>query len=157
MRPIGLGARDSLRTEAGLCLHGSDIDESTTPVEAALEWAIPPVRRRGGARAGNFSGDAIILDQLEHGAARRRAGLKPQGRAPVRGGALLYGDSAAGQPIGKVTSGGFSPSLAAPIAMGYLPSSVAAENPPLFAEVRGNRIPVAIAPLPFVAHRYKRK
>ena len=86
----GLGARDSLRTEAGLCLYGSDLDENTTPVEAALEWAIPKVRRRGGARAGGFSGANVVLQQLDERPPKRRVGLRPLGRMPVRGGALLF-------------------------------------------------------------------
>jgi aminomethyltransferase len=153
---IGLGARDSLRTEAGLCLYGSDIDESTTPVEAALEWAIQKVRRRGGARAGNFLGADVVLEQLERGALRRRVGLKPRERTPVRAGALLYVDRSATEPIGKVTSGGFGPLLPGPVAMGYVPSTLSAPHSLLFADVRSNRLPVEVTELPFVPHRYKR-
>ena len=120
--PIGLGARDSLRLEAGLCLYGHDIDTTTTPVEGALEWSIQKSRRHGGARAGGFPGAEKILAQLENGAPRRRVGLRPEGRAPVREGAALFADTASSEPIGKVTSGGFGPSLNAPVAMGYLPS-----------------------------------
>ena len=123
--PIGLGARDSLRLEAGLCLYGSDIDERTTPVEAGLSWAIQKVRRRGGAREGGFPGAEIILGQLEHGAPRHRVGLRPEGRAPVRAGAPLFAAEDASVQIGTVTSGGFGPSLNAPIAMGYLPTALA--------------------------------
>jgi aminomethyltransferase len=152
--PVGLGARDSLRLEAGLCLYGADLDEQTTPIEAALEWAIPKLRRAGGARAGGFPGADIILGQLANGAARRRVGLKAEGRAPVRAGAPLYaaeGDSAS---VGIVSSGGFSPSLNVPIAMGYAP--MAAPGTRLFAEVRGKRLPMIVSELPFVPAHYKR-
>ena len=153
---IGLGARDSLRTEAGLCLYGSDIDESTTPVEAALEWAIQKVRRRGGARAGNFPGADVVLEHLRRGASRRRVGLKPRERTPVRAGVLLYADASASQSVGTVTSGTFGPSAAGPVAMGYVPNALSAPNTLLFADVRGNRLPVEVTELPFVPHRYKR-
>ena len=153
---IGLGARDSLRTEAGFCLYGSDIDESTTPVEAALEWAIQIVRRRGGARAGNFPGADVVLEQLERGTLRRRVGLKPRERTPVRTGVLLYADTSASQAIGTVTSGTFGPSAAGPVAMGYVPNTLSAPNTLLFADVRGNRLPVEVTELPIVPHRYKR-
>ena len=153
---IGLGARDSLRLEAGLCLYGCDLDEATTPVEAALEWTIPAVRRTGGARAGGFAGAETILQQLAHGAPRRRVGLRPEGRAPVRGSAELYaaeGDTAA---IGRVTSGGFGVSLNAPIAMAYVPTARSAPDTRLYAEVRGKRLPIVVSPMPFVPTRYKR-
>jgi aminomethyltransferase len=152
----GLGARDTLRTEAGLCLYGADIDESTTPVEAALEWVIPKVRRRGGARAAGFLGADIILHQLASGPARRRVGLRAQARTPVRGGALLFAGSSAAAPIGTVTSGGFGPSMGGPVAMGYVPRALSAPGTILAAEVRGNRVPVEVTKLPFVVHRYKR-
>jgi aminomethyltransferase len=154
--PIGLGARDSLRLEAGLCLYGHDIDTTTTPVEGALEWSIQKSRRTGGARAGGFFGAEKILGQFEHGAQRRRVGLKPEGRAPVREGVLLFADAASSQPVGAVTSGGFGPSINAPIAMGYLPASLAASGTQVFAELRGQRLPVLTAPMPFVANNYKR-
>ena len=154
--PIGLGARDSLRLEAGLCLYGHDIDTTTTPVEGALEWSIQKSRRNGGARAGNFPGAAKILAQLERGAPRRRVGLKAEGRAPVREGAPLFADSTSSDQIGTVTSGGFGPSLNAPVAMGYLPSSHAAPGSLVFAELRGQRAPLLIAPMPFVPNTYKR-
>src|SRR4029077_16594859 len=101
-----LGARDSLRLEAGLCLYGHDIDNSTTPVEAALEWSIQRSRRRGGVRAGGFFGAQVILSELEQGAARRRVGLRAEGRAPVREGASLFADHASSEPVGRGTSGG---------------------------------------------------
>jgi aminomethyltransferase len=154
--PIGLGARDSLRLEAGLCLYGHDIDTTTSPVEGALEWSVQKSRRNGGARAGGFLGAETILKQFDKGATRRRVGLKPEGRAPVREGAALFADNSAAEPIGKVTSGGFGPSVNAPIAMGYLPSSHAANGLTVFAEVRGQRLPMQVAPTPFVPNTYKR-
>jgi aminomethyltransferase len=153
--PIGLGARDSLRLEAGLCLYGHDIDATTTPVEGALEWSIQKSRRRGGARAGGFPGADQILSQLENGAARRRVGLRPEGRAPVREGVPLFPDAASSEQIGAVTSGGFGPSINAPVAMGYLPSSHAIGSP-VFAELRGQRLPLRVAATPFVPNTYKR-
>jgi aminomethyltransferase len=156
VKMAGLGARDSLRTEAGLCLYGADLDANTTPVEAALEWAIPRVRRDGGERVGGFPGAGIVLEQLNGGAARRRVGLRPRDRTPVRGGALLYSDGTAVQSVGTVTSGGFSPSLSGPIAIGYVPTQFATPDQTLFAEVRGNRHAAAVTALPFVPHRYKR-
>jgi aminomethyltransferase len=154
--PIGLGARDSLRLEAGLCLYGHDIDTATTPVEAALEWSVQKIRRTGGARAGGFPGADKILAQFDKGAARRRVGLRAEGRAPVREGATLFADAASSEPIGKVTSGGFGPSLNAPVAMGYVPTSLAAVGTTLFAEVRGQRLALKIAATPFVPNTYKR-
>ena len=154
--PIGLGARDSLRLEAGLCLYGHDLDLKTTPIEGALEWSIQKSRRAGGARAGGFAGADRILAQFETGAARRRVGLRPHGRAPVREGAALFADATSSEPIGRVTSGGFGPSLNAPVAMGYLPTSHARAGSSLFAEVRGQRLRLRVAPMPFVPNTYKR-
>jgi aminomethyltransferase len=154
--PIGLGARDSLRLEAGLCLYGHDIDTTTTPVEGALEWSIQKGRRIGGARAGGFPGADKILSQLQNGAPRRRVGLKPEGRAPVREGAALFADAASTEQIGAVTSGGFGPSLNAPVAMGYLPASLKSPGGLVFAELRGQRLPLRIASMPFVPNTYKR-
>ena len=154
--PVGLGARDSLRLETGLCLYGSDLDETTTPVEAALEWTISKTRREGGERAGGFPGAEAILTQLVKGAARRRVGLKPEGRAPVRHGTYLFRASDDNTPVGVVTSGGFSPSLNVPIAVGYVPRDVAVADSRLFAEVRSRRLPVRVSELPFVPTRYKR-
>ncbi|MFL6830886.1 MAG: glycine cleavage system aminomethyltransferase GcvT [Sphingomicrobium sp.] len=154
--PIGLGARDSLRLEAGLCLYGHDIDTTTTPVEGALEWSIQKSRRGGGVRAGGFPGADRILVQLEQGAPRRRIGLRPEGRAPVREGARLFADQTSSEQIGAVTSGGFGPTLNAPVAMGYLPSSHTASGSTVFAELRGQRLPVRVSPMPFVANTYKR-
>jgi aminomethyltransferase len=152
----GLGARDSLRIEAGLCLYGSDIDENTTPVEAALEWAIPKVRRRAGARAGGFPGADVVLRELDDGAQRRRVGLRAQGRMPVRGGTLLFAGASAADSVGKVTSGGFGPSIGSPVAIGYLPRPLSAVGTRVFAEVRGSRVPVEVTDLPFIPHHYKR-
>jgi len=154
--PAGLGARDSLRLEAGLCLYGADLTPRTTPVEAALEWAIGMPRRRGGARAGGFLGADVVLAQLDEGAARRRVGLRPDGKTPVRGGTALFAAENAPAPEGTITSGGFGVSLDAPVAMGYVPIDAAAPGTPVFAEVRGRRLPVAVAALPFVAAHYKR-
>jgi aminomethyltransferase len=154
--PIGLGARDSLRLEAGLCLYGHDIDTTTTPVEGALEWSIQKSRRKGGARSAGFAGADKILHQLETGAPRRRVGLRPEGRAPVREGAALFADSDSTQQVGAVTSGGFGPSLNAPVAMGYVPSALAAPGTQIFAEVRGQRLPLRVATAPFVPNTYKR-
>ncbi len=149
--PAGLGARDSLRLEAGLCLYGSDLDEATTPVEAALEWSIPRRRREGG-----FPGADVILAQLASGPARRRVGLLPEGRAPVRGGTLLFGAEQDADPVGEVSSGCFGPTAGVPVAMGYVRSDLAAPGTRLFAELRGRRVPVSVAALPFVATSYKR-
>lgn len=154
--PIGLGARDSLRLEAGLCLYGHELDPATTPVEAGLEWAIQKVRRSAGARAGGFPGADVILSQLERGTEKRRVGLRPEGRAPVRDGAQLFADAAATDPSGIVTSGGYGPSVNGPIAMGYLPPELAADGATVFADVRGQRLPLRVTPLPFIAHSYKR-
>jgi len=156
VQPIGLGARDSLRLEAGLCLYGNDIDATTSPVEAGLEWAIQKVRRNGGARAGAFPGAARILTELDHGTSRRRVGLKPEGKAPVRGHARLYADAEGKTEIGEVTSGGFGPSVDGPVAMGYVPAALAAPGTQIFAELRGKFLPVAVAALPFITPTYKR-
>src|SRR6266704_2559084 len=153
--PIGLGARDSLRLQAGLCLYGHDIDTTATPVEGALEWSVQKSRRTGGARAGGFPGADKILSQLESGAARRRVGLRPEGRAPVRESVPLFPDAASSGQIGAVTSGGFGPSINAPVAMGYLPSSHAIGGL-VFAELRGQRLPLRVAATPFAPNTYKR-
>jgi aminomethyltransferase len=150
----GLGARDSLRLEAGLCLYGHDIDETTTPVEAGLTWAIQKVRRRGGARAGNFPGAGVILDQLERGASRSRVGILPEGRAPIREGESLHDST--GRAVGKLTSGGFGATLDAPLAMGYVEKELSAPGTLLSATVRGKPRACRVAALPFVPHRYHR-
>jgi aminomethyltransferase len=152
--PIGLGARDSLRLEAGLCLYGQDIDEGTSPVEAGLAWAIAKVRRAGGARAGGFPGDDRILRELAGGPERLRVGLRPQGRAPMREGTALFAPD--GTPVGEVTSGGYGPSVGAPVAMGYVATAFAAAGTALEGEVRGRRLPVTVTPLPFRPATFKR-
>lgn len=154
--PVGLGARDSLRLEAGLPLHGSDIDAATSPIEASLAWAISPARRRGGARKGGFPGAEKILAEMEAGPVRRRVGLRPEGRAPVRAGAPLFAAENGGGAVGRVTSGGFGPSLGAPVAMGFLPTALAAPGTRVFADVRGQRLPLVVSPLPFVPAGFKR-
>lgn len=156
VHPIGLGARDSLRLEAGLCLYGNDIDTATTPVAAALEWAIQKVRRSGGARAGGFPGADVILAELEGGAARRRVGIAPEGRAPVRAGTELFADETSANPVGRVTSGAFGPTVEAPVSMGYVPTELSKPGTRLFAELRGKRVGVSVASLPFITPRYKK-
>ncbi|GBQ23338.1 glycine cleavage system protein T [Acetobacter estunensis NRIC 0472] len=156
VKPVGLGARDSLRLEAGLCLYGADLDTTTTPVEGALEWAIQKARRHGGAREGGFPGAEVVLRQLEEGAGRRRVGLLAEGRAPIRHGAALFAAAEDGEPVGLVTSGAFGPSLKAPVAMGYVPTALAAPGTQLFAELRGRRVPVKVAAMPFVPAGFKR-
>ncbi len=152
---VGLAARDSLRLEAGLCLYGHDIDEGTTPVEAALEWAIQPARRPGGARAGGFPGADVILGQIAAGAPRRRVGLLPEGRAPMREGTELFAGEEGGA-VGTITSGGFGPSLNAPVAMGYVPTAHAAPGTRLQGQLRGKMLPVTVAKLPLIKPGYKR-
>ncbi|ATU73599.1 Aminomethyltransferase [Gluconacetobacter sp. SXCC-1] len=154
--PAGLGARDSLRLEAGLCLYGADIDLTTTPVEAALEWSIQKSRKPGGVRAGGYPGAAIVADQLADGTTRRRVGLRAEGRAPVRGGTDLFADEAGAQPVGRVTSGAFGPSAGGPVAMGYVAADHAGVGTRLFAAVRGRLLPVQVSALPFVAPTFKR-
>ncbi len=153
---IGLGARNSLRLEAGLCLYGNDIDAGTSPVEAALTWGIQKVRRKGGAREGGFPGAERIFAELEDGAAKKRVGLAPEGRAPMREGTPLFAAESGGAAIGHVTSGAFGPSLGAPMAMGYVPTEKSAVGTRLFGELRGKRLPVTVAELPFVPAGFKR-
>jgi aminomethyltransferase len=154
--PVGLGARDSLRLEAGLCLYGTDLDESTSPAEAALGWAVQKVRRRGGDREGLFPGAGRILTELDEGPARLRVGLLPEGRAPMRAGTELFAEEAGGVPIGAVTSGAFGPSIDRPMSMAYVAAANAATGTRLFGEVRGKRLPAIIAPMPFHPTTYKR-
>ena len=137
----------------GLCLYGHDIDTTTSPVEAGLAWAIQKARRAGGDRAGGFPGDTRILRELAEGPSRRRVGLRPEGRAPMREGTVIFDGETA---IGTVTSGGFGPSLNAPIAMGYVPAALATPGTALTGEVRGKRLPAAVAPLPFIPPTFKR-
>lgn len=154
VQPIGLGARDSLRLEAGLCLYGHDMSTATTPVEASLQWAISKARRAGGAREGGFPGAARIFAQQQDGVASKRVGLLPQERTPVREGAEIV--DADGKTIGQVCSGGFGPSLGAPLAMGYVASAHAELGSEVWAIVRGKRVPMQVARTPFVAQRYYR-
>jgi aminomethyltransferase len=150
VKPVGLGARDSLRLEAGLCLYGHDIDPTTSPVEAGLAWSIQKRRRE----EGGFPGAERVLAELRDGARRLRVGLKPDGRVPAREGAEIRAPD--GAPIGKVTSGGFGPTLGAAIAMGYVERSFAAPGTPVVLVVRGKDIAATVAALPFVPHRYYR-
>ena len=153
---IGLGARDSLRLEAGLCLYGHDIDAHTSPIEAGLGWAIQKVRRTGGARAGGFPGAARILSELDGKAPRARVGLLPEGRAPMREGVELFTTAEGGPPIGRVTSGGFGPTVGAPVAMGLVARDHATVGTQLYGEVRGKRLPVTVVTLPFTPANFKR-
>ncbi len=152
--PIGLGARDSLRLEAGLCLYGHDMDAQTTPVEAGLVWALSKARRREGARPGGYLGAEVVMDQLQNGATRRRVGIRPEGRAPLREGVELI--DADGKPVGRITSGGFGPTFGAPVAMGYVETAQAQPGTRLGALLRGKVQPVEVVKLPFVPQRYYR-
>ncbi len=156
VEPIGLGARDSLRLEAGLCLYGNDIDTTTSPIEADLKWAIQKARRPGGARQGGFPGEERIFGDFAEGVARKRVGLRPEGRAPMREGTVLYASEAAETPIGSVTSGGFGPTVEGPIAMGYVGTAHAGEGITIYGEVRGKRLPATVTALPFRPSTYKR-
>ena len=153
--PIGLGARDTLRLEAGLCLYGCDLDEDTTPVEAGLDWVIAKPRRRGGVREGGFPGADLILSQLAEGSSRRRVGLRSKERTPVRGGSILHAEASGQTAVGRVTSGGFGPTVNAPVAMGYVAQAASRPGTLLFAEVRGRRVPVEVTALPFVKLNYR--
>ena len=156
VQPIGLGARNSLRLEAGLCLYGQDIDTTTTPVEAALTWAIQKVRRTGGARSGGFPGAAKVLGQLDGSVpvARKRVGLVALERVPVREHTELQ--DAQGRTVGEVTSGLLGPSADQPVALAYVDSALAALGTRLNAQVRGKPVPMEVVPLPFVPNRYYR-
>jgi len=153
---VGLGARDSLRLEAGLCLYGHDIDKETTPVEASLTWAIQKARKTNGERANGFLGDEIITQQLDTGTYRKRVGFLPQTRAPMREGVEIYETESSKEVIGKITSGGYGPTVGHPVAMGYINSEYVDSNDNLFGELRGKRVPVKIAQLPFVPLNFKR-
>ncbi|WMN16407.1 glycine cleavage system aminomethyltransferase GcvT [Pseudomonas piscis] len=152
--PIGLGARDSLRLEAGLCLYGHDMNEQTTPIQASLLWAISKARRADGPRAGGFPGAAVIFAQQQEGVARKRVGLLPQERTPVREGAEIV--DADGNIIGSVCSGGFGPTLGGPLAMGYLDIRYTALDTQVCAIVRGKKVPMLVSKMPFVPQRYYR-
>jgi aminomethyltransferase len=148
VKPIGLGARDSLRLEAGLCLYGSDIDTTTTPIEANLSWIIGKRRRE----EGGFPGDSVVLGQVKDGAPRLRVGIKPVGRAPARAHTEIT--DLDGKVIGEITSGGFGPSAEGPVAMGYVPAAFAKEGTAVQLIVRGKPLDAHVAALPFVQHRY---
>jgi aminomethyltransferase len=148
--PIGLGARDSLRLEAGLCLYGHDMDESTDPVEASLVWSLG--KRRKEAR--DFPGADRIAEHLSNGAGKKRVGFRTEGRAPAREGAEIADKT--GRVVGRITSGGFGPSLNAPVAMGYVESEFAANGTRLDLMVRGKALGAEVVPMPFVPNRYKR-
>jgi len=154
VKPIGLGARNSLRLEAGLCLYGNDIDSGTTPAEAQLLWAVQKVRRTGGARAGGFIGAPTLLAQIDGGCARVRVGLRALERVPVREHTALH--LPGGAAVGEVTSGLLGPSADAPIAMAYVDAAHSAPGIRLDALVRGKPVPMQVCPMPFVAHRYHR-
>ena len=151
---IGLGARDSLRLEAGLCLYGHDLDQTTSPVAGNLMWAMQKARRPGGEREGGFPGADKIFAELEAGPAKMRVGLLPEGRAPVREGVEIVTED--GTVIGRVTSGGFGPTLGAPVAMGYVAVEHAEVGGQVFALVRGKQLPCRVASMPFVPQRYYR-
>ena len=153
--PIGLGARDSLRLEAGMPLYGNDMTVDVTPAEAALGWSIPKLRRTGGERAGGFPGADKVLAELGGGAARVRVGLRPEGRAPIREGVAIWNADADGVQIGEVCSGGFGPSVGGPVAMAILPAGLAPGDT-VWAELRGKRIPVVVADMPFIKPDYNR-
>jgi aminomethyltransferase len=150
VEPIGLGARDSLRLEAGLCLYGHDIDETTSPIEAALAWSIQKRRRV----EGGFPGAQRIQHELANGPKRKRVGLRPEERAPAREGAEIL--ALLGERLGAVTSGGFGPSVNGPVAMGYVIADYASDGTPVNLMVRGKALRAAVAPMPFVPHRYAR-
>jgi aminomethyltransferase len=156
VEPIGLGARDSLRLEAGLCLYGHDIDSQTSPVEAGLSWAIQKARKSGGDRAGGFPGSDRILAELAEGASKKRVGLKPSGRAPMREGVALFASEDSDTQIGQITSGGFGPTVGAPVAMGYIPTELAQEGTTVYGELRGKRQPIVVTALPFTPLNFKR-
>lgn len=153
--PIGLGARDSLRLEAGLPLYGQDLSPGISPIEARLGWAVSKARRADGARAGGFPGAPRILAEMAGGALRKRVGLRPEGRAPMRAGVPLFADAEGGPGIGVVTSGGFGPSVGGPIAMGLIDSAVP-DGAMVYGEVRGKRLPAAQVAIPFYKKTYKR-
>ena len=150
VKPVGLGARDSLRLEAGLCLYGHELDETISPVEADLVWSIQKRRRL----EGGFIGAARVQKELAEGVAKRRVGIRPEGRAPARDGTMIT--DASGREIGKITSGGFGPSVGGPIAMGYVEANSSVPGTKINLVVRGNAMPAEIVKLPFIPNRFKR-
>ena len=156
IEPIGLGARDTLRLECGLCLYGQDLNETITPIEAGLKWAIQKVRRTGGERGGGFVGQEKILKQIEEEPYLKREAFFPDGKAPLRSGTKLFSDDKGKNEIGMITSGGYSPSLERPISMGYLNYNKFDVDEPIFGEVRNKFFSVKLTKLPFVATSFKR-
>jgi len=154
VQPIGLGARDTLRLEAGLCLYGHDIDVHTSPIEAGLQWAIQKVRRPGGERAGGYPGADRIGREFSDGVSRKRVGLLGQERVPVREGAALHDTQ--GSLVGRVTSGTLGPTVNQPVAMALLEAAHVAPGTVVFADVRGKRLPMTVSAMPFTPHRYRR-
>lgn len=153
VKPAGLGARDTLRIEAGLCLYGQDIDEATTPVEATLMWTIGKRRRQ----EGGFTGSDVIMDQFKSkSATKKRVGFSFEGRQPARTHTMLYAEQEGGDPIGEITSGTFSPVLGAPVAMGYIAKDLSKAGTQVFAQVRNKRIPAQVSKMPFVPANYFR-
>ncbi len=156
VEPIGLGARDSLRLEGGLCLYGHDIDTGTTPIQAALTWAIQKVRRAGGDRAGGFPGADAIFSEMAEGVSRKRVGFLPDGRAPMREGVAIFADAESDVQIGNITSGGFGPTVGGPVAMGYLATAHASPGTTVYGELRGKRLPLNVTKMPFTPANFKR-
>ncbi len=154
VHPAGLGARDTLRLEAGLCLYGHDINERTSPIEAGLSWAIQKVRRPGGAREGGYPGASVIEGHLRQGTAVKRVGLIGLERVPVREGCRIVDRQ--GHVLGHVTSGTLGPTVHQPVAMAYLAANHASLHHEVYAEVRGKTLPMRVAPMPFTPHRYHR-
>jgi aminomethyltransferase len=154
VKPAGLGARDTLRLEAGLCLYGQDMDEHTTPIEAGLGWAIQKVRRLGGERHGGYPGAEVLDAQWLAGVSSQRVGLKALERIPVRAGTVIT--DVKGHTIGRVTSGTLTPTVNEPIAMAYVPANHAQLHSEVYAQVRGKSLPMRVCAMPFVAHRYRR-
>jgi len=156
VEPIGLGARDSLRLEAGLCLYGHDIDTNTSPIEGNLNWAIQKIRRTGGERAGGFPGANRILRELEVGPSKKRVGILPDGRAPMREGTILYGSDNRNDPIGKVTSGAFGPSIQKSMSMGYVLKEYTGLETIIYGDVRGKLLAARVTSIPFKKSNYKK-
>ena len=156
VEPIGLGARDSLRLEAGLCLYGHDIDTNTSPIEGNLNWAIQKARRTGGERAGGFPGAKRIQSELEVGPSKKRVGILPDGRAPMREGTVLYGSDNRNDPIGKVTSGAFGPSIQKSISMGYVLKEYTDLETIVYGDVRGKLLAARVTSIPFKKSNYKK-
>jgi aminomethyltransferase len=156
VEPIGLGARDSLRLEAGLCLYGHDIDTNTSPIEGNLNWAIQKARRTGGERAGGFPGAKRIQSELEVGPSKKRVGILPDGRAPMREGTVLYGSDNRNNPIGKVTSGAFGPSIQKSISMGYVLKEYTDLETIVYGDVRGKLLAARVTSIPFKKSNYKK-